>query len=78
MLFSTMKGSNNKENSKSNIYFTAAIIGTVILAVISWIAIIFFDTQLLTLFGAEETLLPLAKRYLLPVKFVVPSFLFTQ
>lgn len=27
---------------------------------------------------AEKTLLPLAKRYLFPVKFVVPSFLFTQ
>ena len=30
------------------------------------------------LFGAEETLLPLAQRYVLPVKFAVPSFLFTQ
>ncbi|MGN0502632.1 MAG: hypothetical protein ACI4HN_06875 [Ruminococcus sp.] len=28
--------------------------------------------------GAEETLLPLAQRYLLPVKFAVPSFLLTQ
>lgn len=30
------------------------------------------------LFGAEETLLPLARQYIFPVKFVVPSFLFTQ
>lgn len=30
------------------------------------------------LFGAEETLLPLAQSYLFPVKFVVPSFLLTQ
>ena len=37
-----------------------------------------FDSQLLTLFGAEETLLPLARRYLLPVKFAVPLFLFNQ
>lgn len=78
VLFSTMKGSHEKESNQSNMYFTAALIGTVILALISWIAVIFFDTHLLTLFGAEETLLPLAKRYLLPVKFVVPSFLFTQ
>ena len=78
VLFSTMKGSNEKDNKKSNEYFTVAVIGTIILSIITWIAIIFFDTQLLTLFGAEETLLPLAKRYLLPVKFVVPSFLFTQ
>ena len=30
------------------------------------------------MFGAEETLLPLAQRYMFPIKFVVPSFLFTQ
>lgn len=30
------------------------------------------------LFGADEALLPLAQRYVLPVKFGVPSFLFTQ
>ena len=30
------------------------------------------------LFGAEETLLPLAKQYLFPVKFAVPLFLFNQ
>lgn len=41
-------------------------------------AVIFFDRELLILFGAEETLLPLAQRYLLPVKFAVPSFLLTQ
>ena len=54
------------------------MIGVVILAVVTWMAVIFFDRELLLLFGAEETLLPLARRYLFPVKFVVPSFLFTQ
>ncbi len=52
--------------------------GTAALAVITWLAIVFFDRELLLLFGAEETLLPLARRYLFPVKFAVPSFLFTQ
>lgn len=33
---------------------------------------------MMTLFGAEETLLPLAKEYLVPIKFVVPVFLFNQ
>ncbi len=42
------------------------------------LAVVFFDVELLRLFGAEDTLLPLARSYLLPVKFVVPSFLFTQ
>lgn len=78
VLFSTLRGESEQNQKKSNEYFTAAVIGVVILAVISWLAVIFFDRELLLLFGAEETLLPLARRYLFPVKFVVPSFLFTQ
>ena len=78
VLFSTMRGKSADNERKSNEYFTAAVIGTAILALLSWAAVIFFDRQFLTLFGAEETLLPLARRYMIPVKFVVPSFLFTQ
>lgn len=78
VLFSTLRGESEQNRKKSNEYFTAALVGVVILAVLTWAAVIFFDSELLTLFGAEETLLPLAKRYLFPVKFVVPSFLFTQ
>ena len=78
VLFSTLRGESEQNRKKSNEYFTASLMGTAILAVITWIAIIFFDRELLTLFGAEETLLPLAQRYLFPVKFAVPSFLLTQ
>lgn len=78
VLFSTLRGESNQNQKKSNEYFTAAIIGVVILAVITWLAVIFFDRELLLLFGAEKTLLPLARQYIFPVKFVVPSFLFTQ
>lgn len=78
VLFSILRGASAENERKSNEYFTAAVIGTTILAVITWLVIVFFDRQLLTLFGAEETLLPLARRYMIPVKFVVPSFLFTQ
>lgn len=78
VLFSTMRGESSGNEKKSNEYFTAAVIGTVILALLAWGAVIFFDRQLLILFGAEETLLPLAQEYMLPIKFVVPSFLFTQ
>lgn len=78
VLFSTLRGESEQNRKKSNEYFTAALIGVVILAVLTWAAVIFFDNELLKLFGAEETLLPLAKQYLFPVKFVVPSFLFTQ
>ena len=78
VLFSTMRGQAAGSEKKSNEYFSAAVIGTVILAALTWAAVIFFDRQFLTLFGAEETLLPLAREYLFPIKFVVPSFLFTQ
>lgn len=78
VLFSTLRGQSEQNQKKSNEYFTAAVIGVVALAVVTWLAVIFFDRELLLLFGAEETLLPLARRYLFPVKFVVPSFLFTQ
>lgn len=78
VLFSTIRGKAKQNEKESNEFFTAAFIGTVILAAITWLAVIFFDKELLLLFGAEETLLPLARRYLLPVKFAVPSFLFTQ
>lgn len=78
VLFSTLRGKSEENLKESNEYFTAALIGVAILAVITWMGVIFFDHQLLTLFGAEETLLPLAQSYLFPVKFVVPSFLLTQ
>lgn len=78
VLLSTMRGKSEKNLQKSNQYFTCALIGSVVLGIISWLAIIFFDSELLTMFGAEETLLPLAKEYLLPIKFVVPAFLFNQ
>lgn len=78
VLFSMIRGESAQNEKRSNEYFTAAFIGTTILAAVTWLIIIFFDRELLLLFGAEETLLPLAQRYVLPVKFAVPSFLFTQ
>lgn len=78
VLLGTLRGESERNLDRSNEYFTAAFIGTAILAAITWTAVIFFDRELLLLFGAEETLLPLARRYVLPVKFAVPSFLFTQ
>lgn len=78
VMFSTLRGESGDNRKKSNQYFTAALIGVGVLAAASWLAVIFLGDPLLRLFGAEETLLPLAKRYLFPVKFVVPSFLMTQ
>lgn len=78
VLLSTLRGESEQNRERSNEFFSAAVIGTAILASLAWIAVVFFDRELLLLFGAEEALLPLARRYVLPVKFAVPSFLFTQ
>lgn len=78
VLFSTLRGEGEENQKQSNEYFTAALIGVTALAAIAWLGVIFFDQSLLVLFGAEETLMPLARQYVLPIKAVVPSFLFTQ
>jgi len=78
VLFSTLRGESEKNRQRSNEYFTAAVAGTALLAAVTWAAVALFDRQLLILFGARENLLELAERYVFPIKFAVPSFLFTQ
>lgn len=43
VLFSTVRGESEQNRKKSNEYFTAALIGVMILAIITWMAVIFFD-----------------------------------
>ena len=76
VLFGAAKGKGERRTEGE--YFTAALMITVVLAAASWLMVLFFDTPMLDLFGAEETLLPLAREYLYPIKFVVPLFLFNQ
>lgn len=77
VIFSTMKGKGNKTHL-ANEYFTTSLIGSIVLGIIAWIVIIFFDKQLLTFFGSSSELLPLGQQYLIPIKFVLPLFLFNQ
>ena len=76
VLFSTARGQGQSRRERE--YFSAALLGVSGLAIISWLVIFLLDAPLLTLFGADQTLLPLAQAYLLPVKWVVPVFLFNQ
>ena len=78
VLFSTLKGESVQNERRANEYFSTAVIGGVGLAVLAWLGLIFFDRELLLLFGADATLLPLAQAYLRPIKFIVPSFLMSQ
>lgn len=78
VIFSTRRGSAKKEERNENQYFTVAVIGAVILAVVAWIGILNFERPILTLFGADESLLGMAHRYMKPIRYVFPLFLFNQ
>lgn len=78
VLFSTIRGKADGDIKKSNEYFTASVIGSVILAAVIWLIIILFDRQLLIVFGAQDNTLTLAREYVLPIKFAIPFFLFNQ
>ena len=77
VIFSLKHGSEKSDGSE-NQYFTAAVIGAMILSVLAWIGVICFEQPILTFFGADESLLALARRYMSPIKYVFPLFLFNQ
>ena len=78
VIFSIKRGGNSGRQGDENQYFTAAVAGSVILALAAWAIILFRERSILIFFGADSTLLTLAEEYLLPVKFVFPLFLFNQ
>ncbi len=78
VLFSARRGENKSNDGSENQYFTAAVIGAVVLSVLAWIGIIIFERPVLTFFGADESLLMLAHKYMHPIKVVFPLFLFNQ
>ncbi len=78
VLFGTIRGKEEQGVKRSNEYFTLSIAGAVVLALAAWILIACFDRPLLIFFGAEGHTLTLAREYVLPIKFIIPCFLFTQ
>ena len=78
VLFSTLKGQQQKGGNSENEYFTASLTGTAAFALVSWLLVVFLVAPLLRLFAADAALLPLAQEYLLPIKFVIPFFVFNQ
>lgn len=77
VIFSTHRGSGTGDGSEQQ-YFTASVIGAAVLAVLTWLGIWCFEPPVLTFFGADAELLPLAQTYLKPVKFVFPLFLINE
>lgn len=78
VLLSLVKGQKAGDRKQANAYFSASLIGSILLAAIAWAVLLCFETPLLLMFGADETLLDLARSYLVPVKFTFPLFLFNQ
>lgn len=77
VIFSTRRGSGTGDGAE-NQYFTASVIGAAVLALLAWAGIWCFEAPVLTFFGADAELLPLAQTYLRPVKFVFPLFLVNE
>ena len=77
VIFSAKRGREESDGSE-NQYFTAALIGGVVLAILAWAGLLCFEKPILTFFGADEALLALAREYMRPIKYVFPLFLFNQ
>ncbi len=77
VIFSTKRGGSGRGGSE-NRYFTAAVLGSVVLAILAWAGILVFERPVLTFFGADEALLCLAEEYMRPIVPVFPLFLFNQ
>lgn len=78
VIFSLKRGENTSNETEGNEYFTASLIGSLFLSAAATVLIFLFEDNILTFFGADEILLPLAEDYLRPVKYVFPLFLFNQ
>ena len=76
VIFSTKRGGGGKGDE--NQYFSAAVIGSLVLAGLAWIGIWCFERPILVFFGADARLLELALAYMRPIKVVFPLFLFNQ
>lgn len=76
VLFSNDRGSGEKKSS--NEYFTVSVIYSLILAVVTFLVIHFFSEPLFRFFGADDTLLPLAQKYLQGVKIALPFCIFSN
>lgn len=77
VLFSVQKGK-KEEGNNPNQFFSSSIIFGIIIAIVSWVAIVIFEVPLLRLFGADDTLMPLCRSYFKAVKVSVPVYLYSN
>lgn len=75
-LMSVARGAGDKEGGDR--FFTISLIAVTAVAAVSWAAIVTFDNEMLSFFGADDVLMPLALKYLRWIKYVLPLFTFGQ
>lgn len=71
VLYSAYRGQGRVR--EANRVFTVALGTTVVIACLVWAGLVVWEVPLIRLFGGEGELIPLARAYLYPVKFCVPS-----
>lgn len=72
VFFSKAKGEQNEREARQA--FTAATILLGVVMLIIWVSIILFDEWYLRLFGADDTIVPMAHRYMKWLKWGVPLY----
>ena len=77
VLYAVKRGA-RASTAPANRYFTAALLLGAALSLVSGLGLFLFGTPLLRLFGGEGELLTLSLRYLEPVKWGVPLFIFAN
>ncbi len=77
VLYAVRRGA-RATTAPANRYFTSALLLGAALSAAATIALNFFEVPLLQLFGGEGELLDLARRYMKPVKWSVPLFVFAN
>lgn len=76
VLYAKLKG--EKNTKKANEYFSITIIYGIFLSIIAFLIIVLFEEPLFRLFGADDTLLELASKYLVCFKYAIPFCIFSS
>ena len=76
VLFANHRGKQEEQTAQE--YFTLSIIYGIILSAIAMLGIGLFQDKLFVFFGADDKLLPLAKLYLKPILYAIPSCIFSN
>ena len=75
VLFANHRGKGNERSAGE--YFTVTIIFGILLSAAATLIITLFNEPLFRLFGADDTLLALAQKYLYCIKFAIPCCIFS-